>query len=149
MLILIRKTGWVGKYCVGTAKLGSACIHHLNKTVNRSADVLSKLKGNIICRSKHDRIQTLFYGKNLINLCRDIGSSVGNPGYTGCSHSDLVGKLRVFQCKECGHDFDSSSGIKNLIHVFGIECCVGAVFHDDGSSGCDIRTLRPSGYIVR
>ena len=99
MLVLIRKTGWIRKYSVGTAKLCCTGIHHLNETIDRTTDMLGELKGNIVCRCEHDRIQTLLYGKHFINLRGDIGTSVCDTGYTGCSHGDLIGKLCVFQCK--------------------------------------------------
>ena len=44
MLVLIRKTGWIRKYSVGTAKLCCTGIHHLNETIDRTTDMLGELE---------------------------------------------------------------------------------------------------------
>ena len=148
MLVFVRKSGRIGKYSVGASQLGGTIIHHLYKTIHRSANMFSNLQGNIVGRSQHNSIETLFYSENFIQLCRNIGTTVCNTGNTGGSHSYLVSQLRVFQCQQRSHDFYSSTGIKYLICILGIEDSVGAVFNDRGSSGCDLRSLRPSGNTV-
>ena len=49
MLIFIWKSGRLGKYCVGAAKLCSPVIHHLNEVFNRTANVFCNLKCDVIC----------------------------------------------------------------------------------------------------
>ena len=66
VLILIRKSGRVGEYSIGTAKLLSPGIHCCYKGIYRSADMFSYLKGNIVGRCYHNGIETLLHGKNLI-----------------------------------------------------------------------------------
>ena len=95
MLILIRKPGRVGEHCVGTAKLGSPGIHHGNKVFNGSADMLCNLKSDIIGRGNHDGVQALFHGKNFVQLCGNVGSSISNTGNAGSCHGYFICKITV------------------------------------------------------
>ena len=68
VLIIVRKTGRIGKYGIGTTKFLGAVIHFLDKSIHRTADLFCNLKGNIIGRSQHDRIEALLHGKNFSEL---------------------------------------------------------------------------------
>ena len=68
VLIIVRKTGRIGKYGIGTSKFLGAVIHFLDKSIYRAADLFCNLKGNIIGRSQHDCIEALLHGKNFSKL---------------------------------------------------------------------------------
>ena len=90
MLILIWKTGRIGKDCIGTPKLLGTRIHGCYEILYRTADMLGYLQGNIIGGCDHNGVETLFHGEYFVQLCGDIGSSVCYAGYAGSGHGDLV-----------------------------------------------------------
>ena len=148
MLIFVRKSGRISEYGIGTSKFDSTVVHHLNKSVNGTTDLFCNLKSNIIGRCKHDRIQTLFYSKDFIQLSGNTCTTVRDTGNTGRGHSNLIAQLCIFQSQKRGHNFYCSTGVKNLVHVFGINGSLCTVFHDHCSCGGYIRTLWPAGDAV-
>ena len=66
VLILIRKSGRVGKDSICAAKLLCTGIHCLHEGIYRTADMFCHLQCDIIGRSNHDRIQALCHGKYFI-----------------------------------------------------------------------------------
>ena len=68
VLIIVRKTGRIGKYGIGTSKLLCPGIHLLDKAVYRPAYMLCNLQCNIIGRGNHNGIQALLYSEDLVNL---------------------------------------------------------------------------------
>ena len=68
MLVVIRKTGRIGKYRVGTAQFLCAGVHLLHKCFYRSSDLFCNLKCDIIGRGQHNSIQALLHGKNFSKL---------------------------------------------------------------------------------
>ena len=148
MLVFIRKSCWICKNSICTSKLCSTVIHHLYKSVHRAPDMFGKLKCDIVGGTEHDRIEALFYSKNLIQLGGNICTAIGNTGHTGCCHGNLIRELTVLQGKKSCHNLDSGTGIKYLIHIFRIKKSLCGVLHDHSSGGSDLRALRPSGNTV-
>ena len=144
VLVLIRKTGRIGKHCVGASKLGSPLIHHLYKAFHRACKMFGNLQGDVIGRYQHNSVQTLLHGKNFIKIGGNIGSAVSNAGNAGSSHGNLICKLAVFQCQKSCHDLYRTSGKKLLIHIFCVDNGIGGFFHNNCGCGSDISSLGPA-----
>ena len=68
MLSVIRKTGRIGKYCIGASKFSGTVVHFLDKGIYRSTDLFCNLEGNVIGRGQHQSVKALLHGKYLSEL---------------------------------------------------------------------------------
>ena len=60
-MVFIMQTMWIGKMCILTAKFFGFFIHHRNKIFNGAPYMLCNRICTLICRRKHNRIETLFH----------------------------------------------------------------------------------------
>ena len=68
MLVVIRETGRIGEYRIGTSQLLGTVVHFLDKGIHRSADLFCDLESNVIGRGQHQSIKALLHGKYLSEL---------------------------------------------------------------------------------
>ncbi len=108
---LIRKTIWIIKMGVLTAKLSCPLVHQFNKLLYRTACFFCQSKSHFIGGFQHQSHQGLLYCENLSCFCVNAGASGLNPISRFLRHGDRIVHIQMFTGQKSGHDLSDTGGI--------------------------------------
>ena len=121
MLIVIGKSGGIGKNCIGAAKLLGTAVHHLYKIIYRTSHMLCNLQSDIIGRGYHDGVQTLLHSENLPGVTVNGGASSFNSVSCLLGKGELCVYIQILTAEKTSEKFGNAGWVKLGVGILGIQ----------------------------
>ena len=145
VMILVRKTVWVGKMRVRTSQGSRFLIHQFHECIHTAADMFRHGDTDFIGGFEHHTVQTILHGQVFSQPDTDIGTALFDAINSICREGYFLGKTRMFNRDQRSENLGDTGRILCCIHVFGIQESPAVEIHHHGRFCPDGRSLWPVG----
>ena len=148
IMILVRKTVWVGKMRVRTSQGSCFLIHQFHERLHTAAYMFRHSDTHFIGGFEHHTVQAILHGQVFSQPDTDIGTALFDAINSICREGYFLRRTRMFNRDQRSKNLGDTGRILCCIHIFGIQESPAVEIHHHGRFCPDGRSLRPVGSVV-